>query len=138
MKSIRPLLAAIVAACFFATTAFAAEASPAGTWKWTQPGRGGNPGPERTLLLEAKDGKLTGTVKGFSMGQFEVPDVAITNGTYKDDGSIAFTVENEFNGNKFVSKYEGKLEGDSIKGTIERPGRDGNVTKVDWNAKRSK
>ncbi|MSU66137.1 MAG: hypothetical protein EXS38_08580, partial [Opitutus sp.] len=64
MKSSRKLLAAFVAACFTAVAAFAADASPAGTWKYTQAGRGGNPGVERTLILEMKDAKLTGTLKG--------------------------------------------------------------------------
>src|SRR5436309_2508549 len=125
MKSYPKFLAAILAACFVTAVAFAADASPAGTWKWTAAGRGGNPGVERTLVLDLKDGKLTGTVKGVSMGQFEIPDSEIKEGTFKD-GAVAFTVENEFNGNKFVSKYQGKLEGDAITGTIERPGRDGN------------
>ena len=44
----------------------------------------------------------------------------------------------EFNGNKRTSKYEGKLEGDTIKGTVERPNRDGAVQKSDWVATRAK
>jgi hypothetical protein len=40
---------------------------------------------------------------------------------------------------KFVSKYTGKVEGDTIKGSIERPGRDGGAaTKTDWTATRVK
>jgi hypothetical protein len=136
MKSYRKLLAACFAACFFAVAAFAADASPAGTWKYTQAGRGGNPGVERTLVLEVKDGKLTGTLKGASMGQFEIPDVAIGDGVVKD-GNVSFTTTNDFNGNKIVAKYTGKLEGDTITGSIERPGRDGNVMKTDWVAKRA-
>lgn len=67
--------------------------------------------------------------------QFQVPDTAIDNATFKD-GVVAFTATREFNGNKFVSKYEGKLAGDTIKGTSERPGRGGGATKRDWLAKR--
>ena len=47
--------------------------------------------------------------------------------------------EISFNDTKFVIKYAGKLEGDAIKGTIERPGRDGGAaTKTDWTATRAK
>jgi hypothetical protein len=58
------ILAAFAAVCFTTVAAFAADVSPSGTWKYTQPGRGGNAGVERTLILEAKDGTLTGTLKG--------------------------------------------------------------------------
>jgi hypothetical protein len=137
MKSYRKFIAMFIAACCLSAAAFAAEASPAGTWKWTQQGRGGGPGVERVLLLEHNNGKLTGTLKGAQMGQYEVPDIAISNASYKG-GVIAFSVESERNGNKFVSKYEGKLAGDTITGSSERPGRDGQVNKTDWVAKRAK
>ena len=121
-----------------AAGALAADASPAGTWKWTQPGRGGGPGVERTLTLEHKGGKLTGTLKGAKMGEFEIPDTAIRNGSLKD-GAVSFSIEMEFNGNKFVSKYQGKLAGNTITGSIERPGRDGGETrKTEWTATRAK
>src|SRR4051812_13767821 len=64
MKSYRKFIAAILAVCFVTAAAFAADASPAGTWKFTQPGRGGNPGTERTLKLDLKDGQLTGMLMG--------------------------------------------------------------------------
>lgn len=137
MKSLRITLAALVAACFMTVAAFAADASPAGTWKWSQPGRGDNPAIERSLTLDLKDGKLTGTLKGFSMGQFEVPDTAIADGAVKD-GVVSFTVTTEFNGNKRTTKYSAKLDGDTLTGNTEAPGRDGNVMKRDWTAKRSK
>ncbi len=137
MNSRRKFLAAFVAACCFTVAAFAADPSPAGNWKWTGPSRGGNPGAERTLVLDYKDGKLTGTVKGVQMGQFEIPDTAITNATFKD-GAVAFSVENDFNGTKFVTKYQGKMAGESIKGTIERPGRDGATITSEWVANRAK
>jgi hypothetical protein len=139
MKSYQKLLTAFFAVCFMAVAAFAADASPAGTWKWTQQGRGGGPGQEQTLVLEMKDGKLTGTLKGTSNGQFEIPDTAISNASVKD-GMVAFEVAREFNGNKFVTKYSGKLEGDTITGSTERPGRGEGAApqKADWVAKRSK
>ncbi|MDB6114172.1 MAG: hypothetical protein JWQ62_1117 [Lacunisphaera sp.] len=141
MKSSLKFLAAICAACFLTLFAFAADAapaaSPAGTWKWTPPGRGGNPGVERTLKLDYAGGNLTGTMLGAKMGQFEVPDAAIADGAFKD-GTVSFTVTTEVNGNKRTTKYEGKVDGDTIKGSSEAPGRDGAVQKRDWTATRAK
>jgi hypothetical protein len=50
---------------------------------------------------------------------------------------VSFTVTRERDGNKFVSKYSGKLEGDTIKGKIETE-RGGQTRSVDWVAKREK
>jgi hypothetical protein len=138
MKSPLKFLAAFFAAFCVTLAAFAAEASPAGTWKWTVQGRQGGQGFEQTLKLDYKDGKLTGTVLGTNAGQFQIPDTEISDASFKD-GVIKFSVTREFNGNKFTSKYEGKLEGDTIKGTSERPGMNGGEpTKREWNAKRQK
>ena len=139
MKSSRSFLAALVAVCFTAVAAFAADASPAGTWKFTQAGRGGAPGIERTLVLTVKDGNLTGTLKGATMGQMEMPDTAIADGSFKG-GTVSFTVTVEFNGNKRTTKYAGKLEGDKITGSTERPGRGEGAApvKADWVATRAK
>ncbi len=117
--------------------ALAADASPAGTWKFTQAGRGGNPSTERTLILDLKGGALTGTLKGATMGQFEIPDAAIADGAFKD-GTVSFTITTEFNGNKRTAKYSAKLEGDTLTGSIEAPGRDGAAQKRDWKATRAK
>lgn len=118
--------------------AFAADAAtPAGTWKYTQAGRGGNPGTERTLTLDYKDGKLTGTLKGVTMGQFEIPDTAISEASFKD-GAVAFAVTVDFGGNPRTTKYTAKLEGDTLTGSTESPGRDGGTQKRDFVAKRAK
>ncbi len=66
-----------------------------------------------------------------------VPDTAIGDATFADD-SLTFTVTREFNGNKRVSTYAAKLDGDSLKGSIERPGRDGGAQKNEWTATRAK
>jgi hypothetical protein len=137
MNSYRKLFAAMFAALFVTAVAFAADASPAGTWKWTQPGRNGGPGFEQTLKLELKDGQLTGTSVGFHGPMGDIPDAAISDASFKD-GEIKFNVTREFNGRTMTSKYDGKLDGDTIKGTIERAGRDGEVRKNDWVATRSK
>src|SRR5262245_21155814 len=91
-----------------AVAAFAAD--PTGTWKWTTQSQTG--GIDTTLKLESKDGKLTGAYSN------QFGDTAISNASFKDD-TLSFEVERNFNGNKFVLKYKGKLDGDTIKGTLE-------------------
>jgi hypothetical protein len=128
------LIAAFCAACFVTVAAFAADAS--GTWKWSQPGRQGGPAFEMTLKLEVKDGALSGSIPAMQGPQGEIPAVAISDASIKGD-MVSFSVTREFNGNKRTSKYEGKLEGDTIKGSIERETRDGKQ-KSDWTATRAK
>jgi hypothetical protein len=109
------------------TAALAAD--PAGTWKWTVE-RNGNT-IESTLKLDKPDGStLTGVYVG---RQNETP---IEDGKFVND-TITFKVTREFNGNKFVIAYEGKLDGDTIKGTSKFT-RDGETQSRDWEAKRAK
>jgi hypothetical protein len=130
-KSITTKIPRLLAAAFvtglLAASAFAAD--PSGTWKWTVSTPNGD--IETTLTLALKAGALTGTYSN-SFG-----DTAISNASLKDD-TLAFEVQREFDGNKFVLKYQGKLAGDTITGTIEVPGMDGGEPrKMDWNAKRA-
>lgn len=112
-------------------------ADPSGTWKWTVQGRGGGGTPrESTLVLAMKDGKLTGKLTTPGRGGNPM-STEISNASLQGD-AISFTVEREFNGNKFVTKYNGKLVGDMISGEAESPGRDGQTMKREWNAKRAK
>jgi len=128
MKSLRTLAAAFLAASALTITAFAADIS--GSWKWTTQGRNGP--QEVTSTLAVKDGVLTGTVSGRN-GDAPIGDASLK------DGHVAFTVTREFNGNKIVIKYEGKFEGDTITGTIVRPGRDGDApVTLEWKAARAK
>jgi hypothetical protein len=136
MNLTRKFTAALAAFVITAVAAVAAD-SVAGTWKWTQQGRQGGQGTERSLLLKVDGGKVTGILKGVAMGQFEIPDTAIADAKFAD-GKLSFTVTTEFNGNKRVSKYEAKLAGDKLTGTIEAPGRDGAAQKRDWIATRAK
>ena len=127
MKPLRSIFAAFLAATVFAISAFAADIS--GTWKWTIEGRNGQ--IEASANLVFKDGALTGTVAG------RRGDTPIGDASFKD-GQVSFTVTREFNDNKFVIKYDGKLDGDTITGTITFPGRDGNSMTRDWKATRAK
>ena len=78
-----------------------------------------------------KNGKITGAYSN------QHGDTAISNASLQD-GVIRFEVVRDLGGKKYVVKYHGKIEGDTIKGTIEAPGHDGGAAvKLDWNAKRS-
>ena len=135
MKLLRNLSAA-TAALVLTAIAFAADASPAGLWKWSTPGRDGQT-IETSAKLEYKDGHLTGNILPMTTPMGELPETPISDASFAD-GVVKFSLTREFNGRSFTSKYEGKLDGDTIKGHIERPGRDGEVRKNDWNATRTK
>jgi hypothetical protein len=120
-------LAVGLLALVFINTASAAD--PTGTWKWSV--TFGDQTREQTAKLKLEGDKLTGVIVGRNN-----QETAIADATFKDD-TIAFTVTRERDGNKFVSKYSGKLDGDTIKGKIESE-RDGQARSVDWNAKREK
>lgn len=128
MKSI---LFALVGLVVFgvASAAIAAE-DPTGTWKWTAPA-GKDKTREQTLTLKLEGDKLTGSVPGR-----EGKEIAIENGSFKD-GEVSFTVTRERQGNKFVTKYTGKVTGDTLKGKTESE-REGKTNSRDWEAKRSK
>jgi hypothetical protein len=139
MNSYRKLFGGAIAALVVTVSAFAAEQSPNGTWKWSVQGRPGGQSFEQTLTLKLEDKKLTGMLLGVKGGQFQVPDTPITEATYSPDGTLNFAVTRELNGKTFTTRYEGKLSGDVIKGTYERPGVEGAApTKRDWDARRQK
>ena len=111
-------------------TALAADKDdPTGTWKWKA--KFGEKEFERSLKLELKDGKLTGSMPGFGKGAKDTP---IEDGKFKD-GELSFTVTTMRKDQKNVSKYSGKVSGDTIKGSIVRE-VDGKEQKTDWEAKR--
>ena len=119
--------------------AFAADAS--GTWKWMEQGRGGGGGGggtarEVTLKLVMKDGKLTGEYS--RPGRDGAASTSAISSASVSGDMVTFSVEREFGGNKVVTKYSGKLAGDTITGEAEGPGRDGQSAKREWVAKRSK
>ncbi len=117
-------------------SAAALAADPSGTYKWSTPGRNGGPARESTLTLALKDGKLTGKVA--APGRDGVTETEISNASVKDD-TVSFEVAREFNGNKMVMKYTGKVSDDGIKGSVTAPGRGGGEPQTrDWEAKKAK
>jgi hypothetical protein len=113
------------------TAVQAADAT--GTWNWTRPGRNGGPDQKMSLKLKVDGEKLTGTLS--SPGRDgATTETAIAEGKVKGE-DVSFTVTREFNGNKMVSKYSGKVSADTIKGKIESE-RNGQAQSRDWEAKR--
>ena len=109
-------------------------ASPAGTWKWTTPGRNGGPDRKMSLELKVAGDKVTGTLT--SPGRDGTPTkTEISDGKLKD-GEVSFKVTRELNGEKRVMSYAGKVSADTIKGKIEFE-RNGEKQSRDWEAKRS-
>ena len=120
----------IIYSLFAVAAAFAADpADPTGTWKWSTSSPNGE--IPTMLKLELKNGKIAGAYSN------QYGDTAISNASIQDD-VIKFDVVRDLGGKKYVVSYQGKIEGDTIKGTIEAPGHDGGeAMKLDWNAKRT-
>jgi hypothetical protein len=112
-----------------ASAARAADnANPTGTWKWSVERNGRT--FESTLKLKVEGDKVTGTI---ARGTRETK---IEDGTYKN-GELSFKVTRERNGNKTVTSYTGKVEGDTLKGKMEFE-RNGEKMSRDFEAKRAK
>src|SRR5688572_2368410 len=124
---VRLALAGLIVLVALSGVSRAAE-DPNGTWKWNVTFN--NQTREQTLKLKLEGDKLTGTMVG--RNNQETP---IEEAKYKD-GEISFNYTRERNGQKFTSKYSGKLSGDTIKGKQESE-RDGQKRSVDWEAKRA-
>jgi hypothetical protein len=119
-----------------AFVAFAADVT--GKWTYEGPGRGGNPGRPTTITLKQDGAKLTGSVPGMGGGRGRggaaadpnapppppPADQEISNGKV-DGNNISFEVKTSRGGNDFVTKYEGTLDGDSLKLKITRPAMGG-------------
>jgi hypothetical protein len=90
------------------TSANAADKNFTGKWLYTWERQGMK--VENTFDLKQEGDKVTGTVSGMTGMKTEIQDGAVK------DGLLTFKVVRERNGNKIVTDYAGKLEGDSFKG----------------------
>lgn len=125
MKTLRVICSILAVAT--AVPTFAVD--PTGTWEWSTKSPTGE--IPTTLKLQLKDSKVAGAYSN------QYGKTAISNASLQDD-VITFDVIRDLGGQKYVVKYHGKIEGDTIKGTIEAPGHDGGeAVKLDWNAKRA-
>jgi hypothetical protein len=102
--------------------------NPTGTWKWSV--KMGEQTREFTLKLKLDGDKLTGSMPGR-----DGKETPIADAKYKD-GELSFTITREREGQKFTSKYSGKVSGDTIKGKVEFT-REGQTQSRDWEAKRA-
>jgi hypothetical protein len=128
MKAYRRFFAALLAVSVMSVAAVAAD--PTGSWKWSVEFNGQS--FESSAKFEAKDGILTGTLTG------RLGETPISDGSFKN-GMVAFSLIRELDGKKFVIKYQGKLQDDTITGAIDFPGiNGGEPMKLDWKASRVK
>ena len=127
LKSFLPLTICLALLISLAARAEDKKPEITGTWKSSFTNQNGQV-RESVFKLKAEGEKLTGTVSG------RQNDTAIEQGKIKGE-EISFQVTREFNGNKMVFKYSGKVSGDTIKGKFESE-RDGQPQKRDWEAKR--
>jgi len=103
------------------------KGDPSGSWHWSSSGQNGQ-SFEQTATLKREGDKLSGNVTG------RRGDTPISDGSFKD-GKVVFSVIRERNGQKMTAKYEGKVEGDAIKGTSTMNRGDGEHTMA-WEAKK--
>lgn len=127
IKSLVQLTACLVLAVALNASAEDKKIDFTGTWKSSFTNQDGQV-RESTFKLKAEGEKLTGTISGRNN------DTAIDEGKIKGD-EISFKVTREFNGNKMVISYSGKVSGDTITGKSESE-RDGEKRSRDWVAKR--
>jgi hypothetical protein len=101
-----------------------------GSWKWTIQTPDGN-SIDMSAKLTQDGQKLTGVfLDGFDQKSFDIKDGKVK------DGEISFTVTRPFNDDTITVNYDGKLTGDTIKGTLNVKFGDQDPMKNDWEAKR--
>jgi hypothetical protein len=105
------------------------KGDPTGTWKW-EVDMGGQK-REMSLTLKLEGDKLTGSMPGRNNTETKIEE-----GTFKD-GEVSFSTTRTMGDNKIVTKYKGKVDGDTLKMTAETD-RNGQVNKRDIEAKRAK
>ena len=99
-----------------------------GTWKWFN--FFGERRFESKLTLKLDGDKLTGHLAGRDGRSTEIKDASFK------DGEVSFEADRGRDDFKFTQKFKGKLEGDTIKGTIDST-FGGNPRTVDWDAHRA-
>lgn len=119
-------------ACLIVAASLTAQAEDkkldlSGTWKSSFTNQTGQ--VRETIFTFKQEGeKFTGTTTGRNREQ-ALEEVKV-NGD-----EISFQVTREFNGNKVVTKYTGKVSGDTITGKTEFS-RSGETRSREWTAKR--
>jgi hypothetical protein len=106
------------------------KSNAAGTWKWTVTTPDGQ-AINASVVLKQDGEKLTGTYNS-RMGENSFGETPIQEGKLKGK-DVSFTVVRKINDQSFTLKYDGKLDGNQIKGSMAIADSD---QKFDWNAKR--
>jgi len=122
--------ALLIAAVLSLGVASDVKADATGTWKWSITTQNGQT-YDSTLKLQQDGNKLTGVMVGRNGNE-----TAITGGQIQN-GELSFIITRERNGQSIATKYQGKQDGDLIKGKISME-RDGQTNSRDWEAKREK
>ncbi len=129
LRSVAKLVAALLVVVAFGANAQEQKLDLNGTWKSSFTNQNSQV-RETTFKFKVEGDKVTGTISGRNN------DTAIEDGKLKGD-ELSFQVTREFNGNKMVIKYTGKVSADTITGKSESE-RDGQTRSRDWTAKREK
>jgi hypothetical protein len=102
-----------------------------GNWKWQITPQGGD-AINMSAKLKLEDGKLTGVfLDGFDQQSFDIKNGKV------DGDNVSFTVTRPINDMTITVNYSGKLDGDTITGTMEIKFGDQDPTKQDWKADRA-
>jgi len=100
-----------------AICAVASAADISGTWKGTAENQGNT--IERTFVFKVDGTKLTGETTSQMMGTSPITDGKI------DGDNISFTITAKLQDNEMKMNYKGKVEGATIKLTVEFQGGGG-------------
>lgn len=124
MKSKSILIASLFAMLMGMATVALAQGKIDGNWEMSMQGRQGNT-TTSTLMLKTDGNKLTGSVKG------QRGEAPISDGTV-DGNKITFTVTRQTPNGEFKQTFNGTVDGDNIKGTVQM-----GENSRDWTAKRA-
>jgi hypothetical protein len=103
-----------------------------GDWKWQISPQGGDP-INMSANFKVDNGKLTGVfLDGFDNQKFDIKDGKV------DGDKVSFTITRPINDMTITINYSGKLDGDTITGTMEFKFGDQDPMKNDWKAERVK
>ena len=101
-----------------------------GNWTWSFDTPGGNT-IQSIGKFKQEDGKLTGTVTGRNGMEMQIKEGKV------EGDEVSFKVVRERDGRTFATTYNGKLQGDAIKGKL-KGNFGGDERTMNWEAKRHK
>lgn len=125
------MVALALFAVVFASTTFAATPDVAGKWKWKYE-RSNGESMDIVMDLKQDDSKLAGTVKGSDQ------EMKIQDGKIGPDRKLSFYIVAELNNGPLKIQFEGKAEGDKIRGQASFENDQGEKQEREWTATREK